>query len=336
MTENPTTRGTRSIEFALDVSQGLPLERAVIAGTLVAPAKIAGSATVVCAFPGGGYSRRYYDLHHPELSGPSQAQWHAERGTVFVAFDPFGDGDGTSLEPEQRSLQLTVQAFDMGVRQLVDRLEHGTLHADLPALRVDGVVALGHSLGGMQLVAQQGRHGTFDAVAILGWSCQQTVVPSADGEENLAPHHGTDQTSLTDAWAGPLVDEIAHLRYAYHWDDVPEQLVSEDMSAGFPERTADPLPPWITRTFPPFAAICLEEGVVRDEASLIATPVYVACGERDVLPDIRHEATAFTRSTDISLFVIPNCAHMHNFSPQRHLLWDHLQLWIDGLRLPGR
>jgi alpha-beta hydrolase superfamily lysophospholipase len=331
MSDRATATGTRSVNFELDISDAVRLKPATIAGTVTAPTEVMGPANVICAFPGGGYNRRYFELDHPELSGPTEAQWHAQQGAVFVSFDPYGDGDSAPQAAAQRDLKSTTRAFDRGTRQLLRALATGTLAPELPSLSIRKTIGVGHSLGGMQLVSQQGEHATFDAVAILGWSCVQTIVPGNDGRDGLAPHNDPDDPTLTDAWAGPLVDEIAHLRYAYHWDDVPETLVAEDMSAGFPVRTADPLPAWISRGFPPFAAVCLEEGIVRDAAAAVTTPVFVACGERDVLTDIRYEAAAFSGSTDITLYVIPRCAHLHNFSPQRRLLWERLQAWINGL-----
>lgn len=121
------------------------------------------------------------------------------------------------------------------------------------------------------------------------------------------------------------------MRYAYHWEDVPAELVAEDMGVGFPERRPGPLPDWITPTFPPFAKVCLQEGVVAREAARIRVPIFLSSGERDVLRDLRAEPLAYRSSIRMSLYEIPNCAHMHNFSPSRELLWRELQTWLDRL-----
>src|SRR6516162_3242804 len=58
-----------------------------IAATVYLPAAgdmPAPSARVLVVMPGGGYSRRYFDLPVP---GYSQASHHARAGTVVVAID---------------------------------------------------------------------------------------------------------------------------------------------------------------------------------------------------------------------------------------------------------
>ncbi|MFC7362438.1 hypothetical protein [Nocardioides astragali] len=302
-----------------------------VAATVYAPADLAGPATVVCAFPGGGYGRRYYEIDHVDVHGPGQASWHAARGIVFVAFDPYGDGDGTHLPEESRGLRETCAAMHQATTSIKSMLEGGTLWPQSAPVTVDRLVGVGHSLGGMQLVAQQAWHSTFDAVAVLGWSCVQTVVPTADGKDFLSPHHDPSAAALDAAWAGPLVDERSHLRFAYYWDDVSPGLVEEEMGVGFPVRTADPLPAWITPRFPPFAAVCLEPGIVGEEAASITVPVFISAGERDVLKDLGQEVPAYSASRDITMFKVPRCAHMHNLSPQRELLWDRLHRWVVSL-----
>jgi pimeloyl-ACP methyl ester carboxylesterase len=301
-----------------------------VAMTVVADPTITGPRIVCFAFPGGGYGRLYFDLHRDELAGPSQAEFHAQRGVIFIACDPFGAGESTELKPKNRSLEVTVRAWDHAARAALRALADGSLVDWLPTLQVTRTVAIGHSLGGMQLIAHQARHETFDALAILGWSAVHTTVPTRDGALMPAAQRESSRAAdLEDAWSGPMVDELEHIRYAYHWDDVPDALVEQDMSAGFPTRHDGPLPPWITRTFPPFAAVCLTPGIVSREAASITVPVFVALGERDVAAAVQGEATAYTGASDITLLEIPRAAHMHNFSPQRGILWQRLQAWLE-------
>lgn len=315
-------------ELRLDVAEEPDV---AIAATIVAPAHASESNTVIVAFPGGGYSRHYFDLHHPLLAGETQAEWHAQRGVIFLALDPYGGGDSTELVPARCGLASTVKAVHGVVVDAIERLTEGTLVPGLEPVAVAKVIGIGHSLGGMQLIAQQAEYETFDAIAVLGFSAIHTVVPTPSGM--IAPHSSTedDTQSLAEAWSGPFVDELANLRYAYHWEDVPRALVDEDMNVGFPVRRLSALPNWITRTFPPFAKICLQEGIVAREAAQIEVPVFLSAGERDVLRDLRQEPAAFRKSVDISLFEISECAHMHNFSPKRRLAWRRLQNWIDRI-----
>jgi hypothetical protein len=285
---------------------------------------------VAVAVPGGGYTRGYYDLRHAALPGPGQADYHRARGWVVVTYDPLGTGSSTPLDDPIVTLDASARAADLAARDVLGRLRAGTLRHDLRPIPVAAAIGIGHSLGGMQLIHQQAVFRTFDAIAVLGFSAAHTVIPTP-GEGVLAP--ASTQSSVAEAWSGPLSDDIAHLRYAYHWDDVPGDLVARDMSAGFPVRTAGPLPPWVSATFPPFAAACMAPGVVAGQAASVGVPLFVGAGERDVLADPRAEAAAYAASPDITLFQVRRCAHLHNFSPQRRDLWQRLHLWGESVPL---
>lgn len=282
--------------------------------TVTTDTAIDAPRAVVFGFPGGGYTRAYFDVDHPDLPGPGQAEYHAARGWVFVACDLV----------DSAAVRASAEVADVVVASVLERLRSGTLADGLDPIEIATTIGIGHSLGGMQLIHHQGRLRRFDAVAVLGFSAVHTVIPTPDDGE-IAPYG--DPAAVESAWSGPLSDDIEHLRYAYHWADVPPDLVAVDMSVGFPVRTAARLPPWISATFPKFAATCMAPGVVADEAALIDVPVFVGAGERDVLRDPRTEPAAYRRSRDITLVEVPRCAHMHNFSPQREGLWARLHQW---------
>jgi pimeloyl-ACP methyl ester carboxylesterase len=303
-----------------------------LAATVVADPSWQGPRIVCLAFPGGGYGRAYFDIHHPELAGPSQAEFHARRGVVFLTCDPYGGGESTCLPQNARDLAATIDGVDAAVRRALQTLADGTLVDWLDPIEISLRVAIGHSLGGMQLTAHQAAHPTFDAVGFLGWSAIHTQVPTQDGA--VSPHADPEKsgpTSLEEAWSGPITEALAPLRYIYYWEDVSPRIVAEDLSVGFPTRTAAVLPAWTTRTFLPFAAICMGEGIVADEAAAIQVPVFVGAGERDVTLDLHAEASAYHGSRDVTLFELSRSAHMHNFSPRRTILWERLQLWLDTI-----
>ncbi|MER7877184.1 hypothetical protein ABTY63_27070 [Streptomyces solisilvae] len=316
-----------SAELRIDVSDALPgPTQAEVAATIWADPSVPGPRLVAVAFPGGGYTRAYYELDSPELDGPGQAQFHAEQGWIVVACDPLGGGDSTPLDDELIGLEASAHAAHLVTEAVQGQLAVGTAMTSLKPCEVGTRVGIGHSLGGMQLIHQQAQHRSFDAVAVLGFSAIHTIIPTPD-ESALAPHDAG--ASVADAWSGPLSDDISHLRYAYHWEDVPSALVAADMSVGFPVRTAKSLPPWICSTFPPFAAFCMSPGVVASEAAAIDVPVFLGAGERDVLRDVRTEPAAYRGTRDVTVHEVPRCAHMHNFSPQRGVLWHRLQRWGD-------
>ncbi|WP_067678940.1 alpha/beta fold hydrolase [Nocardia miyunensis] len=301
-------------EHRIDVSTavGMPATLAVTVFRSAPDPELFAFAT-----PGGGYTRTYFDLSHPALPGPGQAEYHATRGWAFAVCDPLGTGESGPVPDSLADLDTSAHAAHLACTELRNQLRLG------PA------IGIGHSLGGMQLIHQQSRFRTFSAIAVLGFSAVHTFIPTP-AKGMLAPAGGS---SVAEAWSGELTDDLANVRYAYHWDDVAPEVVADDLSAGFPVRTADTMPPWISRTFPPFAADCMAPGVVADQAATIDVPVFLGAGERDVLADIRAEAAAYPGSRDITIAEVPRCAHMHNFSPQREILWQRLHSWADTLEI---
>jgi len=59
--------------------------------------------------------------------------------------------------------------------------------------------------------------------------------------------------------------------------------------------------------------------------------VLVAVGERDVVPDPWMEPKAYKRSADITVFVCPTMAHMHNFASTRERFWTRLHSWGEAV-----
>ena len=72
-------------------------------------------------------------------------------------------------------------------------------------------------------------------------------------------------------------------------------------------------------------------GAVAQEAAAITVPVLIASGERDVTPDPHAEPKAYRSSADISVYVCPRMAHMHNFAHTRALFWERIHTWGAGV-----
>jgi pimeloyl-ACP methyl ester carboxylesterase len=165
-------------------------------------------------------------------------------------------------------------------------------------------------MGGCFTIAAQGRHRCFDAVAILGYSAHHTTVPVPPG---VAP--------------GTFSLEVA--RYAWHWDDVPKSLVDCDVPDYTVPHDGSPLPAWRSATIPEIAVDLLTPGYVAADAAAIDVPVFVAAGDRDVVPDLYAEPTAYRAAREVTLYRQPRAAHMHNFAGTRALLWDRLASWYE-------
>jgi pimeloyl-ACP methyl ester carboxylesterase len=293
------------------------------------PPDVGDEVVVAFGFPGGGYNRRYFDLD-VDLRGPggsSEARWHAARGWWYVACDHVGVGGSTHPDPESLTLEILAAANDATVREVCSLLEAGAISDSLPAVEVRTRLGFGQSMGGCLTIVAQAQHRTFDGVGILGYSATHTVLPSPPGSASRQPTvaRGTAGVSI-EATAAEIGDDV--YRYAFHWEDVPADVVELDLER-YPMRDVDPVPDWGRDAMPPPCAVSMmSPGVVRSEASSIVVPVLIAAGERDVVPDPRAEPAAYG-SNDVSVFVVPRMAHMHNFAGTRELLWQRAHHWGD-------
>ena len=293
-------------EHRIEVDNGLTTAVTVIAAPEVATLD---RPIVVFAFPGGGYGRRYFDLQIDGLGASgsySQAEHHAARGLIVVTCDHLGCGesDGAPALP----LERITAANAATAAEMRRRLADGKAAPGLAPVPDPLAIGIGQSLGGCFTIVAQGRHRCFDAVAILGYSAHHTVVPVPPG---TAP--------------GTFSLDVA--RYAWHWDDVPKELVERDVPDYAAPHDGSPLPPWRSATIPEIAVDLLNPGYVAADAAAIDVPVLVAAGERDVVPDLHAEPAAYRSARDVTLYRQPRAAHMHNFAGTRAMLWDRLASW---------
>lgn len=299
--------------------------------TIISPdAEGLGDQPVVWfAWPGGGYNRHYYDLQLPGRSGFSEAEFHAAKGSIFVACDHIGVGD--SSIPEGAFNHSDIARTSAAVaRTVIAGLRDGSLISELPAIDNLFPVAMGQSYGGLLLTHLQAEHAIFKGVAMLGWSGICTMVKDVSGQGNVAPPAELEGTEA-------LRDGLNHpYRRSFHFDDVPEDIVAEDL-LGYPARVGVPVPVWGTPHMPGGPNFAPERGplgpnVVTEEAAAIDVPVFIANGEIDTSPDPLTEPTAYPRSLDITTMVLPRASHMHNFAGTREILWNRLENWAVGIR----
>jgi pimeloyl-ACP methyl ester carboxylesterase len=338
-----------AIELTIDVAGAAGL--AIPAHTAVTihlpdEGRLADPPVVCFAFPGGGYCRRYYSFDMPDGTGGGEAGFHCERGWIFVACDHLGFGDSTIPEGNRLTLESAAAANDATVRAVMERLQHGTVAPGLRPITGATTLGIGQSMGGCFTVIAQGRHGTFDGIAILGFSAIHTVVPTRPGRPAFAwpwiPRNGPlddplilNRAALAAARGAVLGDADSiraaaaaaehPFQWSFHYDDEPADIVALDMAASAGK--ASPLPLWRSATTPPCGIYMVAPGVVASEAAAIGVPVLLAVGERDVVPDPAAEPRAYKSSPDITVYVCPRMGHMHNFAHTRALFWQRLHSW---------
>lgn len=335
-----------SFDISLDVTDAAGYgQPATVAATvhLPDPASLPDKAVVCFGLPGGGYNRSYFAMDLPDGEPGGQAAWHTRRGWIVVAIDHLQVGDSSTYDPDLLTLEHIVAGDHAVVDHVLAELKAGTLADGFPAITDPFRLGVGQSMGGNFTIVQQAHHRSFDAIAVLGYSAIHTIVPSAPGTPNVAMPWMTragypfnakilnpevlaaasvqigDSTEAAEA-----VEHGEHVwTWAFHHEDELRELVEADMAG----MAGGPLPSWRSATTPGCAILMVAPGAVATEAASITVPVFLANGERDVVPDPWIEPRAYISSPDITTAVFPSMAHMHNFAPTRELLWQRLHDW---------
>lgn len=289
---------------------------AELAATIYFPDKLAKPNVVIFGVPGGGYSRGYFDMRFEGHAGYSEAEYHTARGITFIAVDHIGVGESTIPDLAKITLPDLAACYDRAVRWVLAKLADGSLGVEKVVNPF--VVGIGQSMGGCVTIVTQGEHQSFDAIGVLGYSAIHTKLPTPPGEAAFV------------SGAKPGAGSAFNYRWAFHADDEPEDIVQADMANGYPMRNV-PAPVFGSATVPHVAVTMMQAGRVAKEAAAITVPVFIGDGARDVCPDPHAEPGAYASAFDVTLMIVPNMSHMHNFASTRRLLWARLADWAESL-----
>ena len=173
-------------DLSFDVTEAAGLgEPAKVAVTvhLPEPSRLSERPIVCFAKPGGGYSKGYFTEDLPGPARGAQAEWHAERGWIFVSVDYLGAGSSSLHADKTMRLDFsTVAAGSQAAEQeLLQRLATGDLIDGFPAVSDYTAIGIGQSLGGCMTIIQQGRYHCYDGIGVLGYSGIVTHPPVRPG-----------------------------------------------------------------------------------------------------------------------------------------------------------
>lgn len=337
----------QQIELQVDVSDAVGLgEPAHVAASVVLPdpADLSDPPIVCTAKPSSSYSRGYYTFDLPGPGKGAQGAWHAERGWIFVAMDALGCGGSSQHEGEVLDYATLTRAAQAAEQDILLRLANGVLASGFPPVNQPVVLGVGQSLGAGLLIYQQARYGSYDGIGVLGFSAIHSHPSTAPGEAPIVvawyPRDASleecseplNQEALAAATAeGPQEAAWKSLAWGFHYDDVPEEVVEQDLLHYEAIARQTKLPagekhaPWNSYTTPQRAArSTLTPGVVAAEAATVTVPVLCGMGVRDLVPSPLDEPRAFRSARSVDLFVCPRMGHVHNFASTRTLLWDRI------------
>ncbi|MCW2889261.1 MAG: alpha/beta hydrolase [Streptosporangiaceae bacterium] len=293
----------------IDVGALAPgLEGYRVAADVFLPACSQVYSPAFCCLPGGGASRRYWDLRPPGDDGYSFAVHMARAGFPVICLDHLGTGESALPRPaEPPLLGQVVAANDAAFRLLLGELRH-----TVAGLRSVGV---GHSMGAVLTVRQQARHGTHDAIALLGFSIKG--LPSVLPPEILA--------ACSEGIPGDV--ELAELTLRKFGSAYPD-LNRGGTDPAVPDPLRRALKEYATVLLGAGGMLSLLPGNVASDAAEVRVPVLLANGDRDALVGGGPPPTSpYSRATQITAFVVPEAGHNLTIAPARHRLWNRLLRW---------
>jgi pimeloyl-ACP methyl ester carboxylesterase len=290
----------KSTDMMIDVTSAVDLSEPVhIAATLHLPDDMGdGPLPLIYAIHGGGYTRAYW---HPPFADDSYsfARYFCDQGKAVLAIDMLGMGQSSKPEPESRlTFEMFVAAHASALAQAIASLERSV-----------SVTGIGHSMGGMMIIAQAAAHPVFTRVAVLGWANEPldlTGVDVAQLRAGIIP-------------SGYVETERAPMRPLFYWPDVPQSLIDADEANG-------------SATPASLGRFALTPGIVHEAAARITVPVLVVQSAVDTSPAPEKELTYFSASASVMLQRLESAAHCQNFASTRAQHWRDLNDWI-GLPL---
>lgn len=298
--------------ISVDVSSALPFEREMntVAASVHRP--LGRPRAILVCWPGGSYDRRYWQF--AAEPGYDFAAHMTAAGFVVINADPLGVGASSRpADVDAVTLEVMAAAIAEFTRQI--RAEFGGGDGD-----GDGqvpVVGVGHSLGGGLTVIAQALHGCFDRIVSLGYThgAKDAVVVEVDG----------------DADERAAAVERARAFFA-DWD------------AGYAVAPREPNHPWLYAPGCPAALIAADDttvtawprqayvdalltGFTARFAAAVECPVLLGFGDRDIPERPHDDACFYTGTSDLTIVVLPDAAHCHNFASTRTTLWDRIGAW---------
>ena len=316
----------------IDVSTAAPPGARRVAVEIVAPepGRLADPPVAVSCLPGGGMTRRYFDLQvDPAYAavhgGYSMAEHLAEAGLVVVLVDHPAVGDSDVPDDPYLLTPDTVADVDAeAVATVLAGLRAGVLVEGLGPLPGLASVGLGHSAGAMVTVHLQARHGTHGALCLLGYSAHGLV--SALSDEAKA--YVGDTEGLRAALPGLVRNQ---------WKTALWEMPRGGSTLLVAGEMADPVRAAIVACRTPLLALVglssMVPGSSADRLAAVDVPVFVGVGSLDIAGAAHTIPAAFEASHDVTLYVLEGSGHNHNVDPGRRLLWDRVVAWVRALDL---
>lgn len=315
----------RKISLDIDAGHAAPNGCRRVAADLFAPVGLDRDPPLWVCVPGGGINREYFDLEVPreEDSTYSMARALASGGNLVVTVDPPGVGesdapnDGYALSPECVSDVIAAV-----LEKLVAQLNGGKV-ASMGVVTPRAVIGVGHSAGALLVAYQQARHGSYDALGLLGFSASGLPAVLNDDERRY-----TDRPE-------EFVEARAALTRARFGEPLPVWSNSSAGEFGAGTNTVE-IDAALARASSKLLALvgmtAIVPGSVQPQLDRLRVPIFAALGERDLAGTLDVLPSQFPNCGDLTLFLLEGAGHNHNIAVNRHVLWGRLMRWAECLQ----
>jgi pimeloyl-ACP methyl ester carboxylesterase len=238
---------------------------------------------------GGGANRRYFDLGDKNDRDFSFAARMTAAGFAVAAADVPGVGD--SVVPPGAGF-FTPRAAAAALHDALAQLQ--------PALPVIGI---GHSMGGMLIVLQQGRFADFAGIALLGSNAGGLDWALTEVERAYTGNEAATERDLEALTKARFGDPFAAMRLT--------TAGAGTIFAGENEQATARLRATRDRLFNAGGMMSMIPGSFATEAAALKVPLFLASGDNDIGLSPQLAARDFPNAPDMTLLVLPGTGHNH-------------------------
>jgi alpha-beta hydrolase superfamily lysophospholipase len=297
------------IRLQIDVTEAVALgEPAHVVAEVVTPDGDGQPLGVLFCTPGGGMTRRFFDLPTPAgVPEASFARAMAARGFAVVLIDPLGVGESSvPADPYLLGPDLMGRAGAAAVRLVLEDLRKGAASPDLEAWPGVRSIGVGHSYGALLSVVQQARDPVHVGLGLFGF--HTAGLPHLLTPEELAvtPRQVRDELAAR-----------TRVKHPTPYLDLQTRPSSQPVSVA-----AASVPVLSTMSL-----ISRTPGIVAEEAAVIDVPVFLVFGDKDIHGPVEAAPQAYPNSPDVALLMLPDTRHNHFVYPNRALLFDRFAAW---------
>jgi len=252
------------------------------------------------ALHGGSYNHKYWDANEIDGHQYSYARYMACRGYAVLAIDNLGVGE--SSKPDGDFVTAPVQA--VALHQIVGALRAGEVGTSFRK-----IVLVGHSMGSLQAIFEQGTFNDADGLVVTGW-------------ENT-PH----PVNLPMEVFGPL---MANPYFAVPGWMRTIMFYAGEFDPGMPGYDNQDLVGEVPRGLFTYAIGSLL-GLAPTHSEGVRGPVLVVCDEHDLLMPVSlaaGEATTYPSASSVTTHVVYGTGHDLNLHLTNLDEWARITSWI--------